>query len=404
MVGFNLLEQSLAKFRKTILVTSDTTDKSLLEKLEKEYQNRIEIHVVQVQSVTWAKHKLAFYPIYRQWQKSSGRYLEKNYIKFDLGIHATLSTFLFGTGLSLTPYPYVYGPAGFSLFNIENGRAYGIRTFLEIARNFLVYALIILDPFVRKSLRKANLVIAGDNLVKETLEFLCPGINLFQRPIAHFQFPDYGLDIERLTTKKIDLIWVGRFIERKDPIFALEVFREIKKAHPNAHLTIIGDGKLRLKVENYIDKFDLSGSVNLTGWVEKIEVLKMMRTANMMIFTSFRETAGAQLFECNSLGTRVIALNATGASQWYVNDLIRFLPAKFFESRKSLVDRFAREALAFSNQITHNSKNTIEKIRLLETILSAFGEHQKNRPYSSSRRSKRELSRMVILKLLRMSR
>lgn len=403
MIGFNLLEQSLAKFRKTILVTSNTTDKGLLEKLEKKYQNRIEIHVVQVQSLTWVKHTFAFYPIYREWQKSSGRYLEKNSIKFDLGIHATLGTFLFGTGLSFTPYPYVYGPGSFSLFRIGNSRAYGIKTFLEIARNFLVFGLLILDPFVRKSLRKANLVIAGDSLAQETLKLLCPGIQLSQRVIPHFQFPDYDFEIERLTKKKIDLIWVGRFIERKDPILALEVFREMKKTCPNAHLTMIGEGKLRSRAENYIDKFDLSESVNLTGWVEKIEVLKMMKTANMMIFTSFRETAGAQLFECNSLGTRVLALNATGASSWYVNDLIRFLPVKFFESRKSLVHRFAQEAIAINNQITHNSKSTSEKIILIDTILSEFGEHQKNLPYSSSRRSKRELSRKAILKLLRMS-
>jgi len=50
--------------------------------------------------------------------------------------------------------------------------------------------------------------------------------------------------------------------------------------------------------------------------VGKIEAMKKFKSANLMLFTSFRETAGAQLFECNSLGTRVIALDETGAASW----------------------------------------------------------------------------------------
>ena len=393
MIGFDLLEQSLTKFRKTILVTSNTTDKSLLKKLEEKYQDRIEIHVVQVQSVTWAKNTFAFYPIYRKWQKSSGRYLEKNSIKFDLGIHATLGTFLFGTGLSLTPHPYVYGPAGFSSFDIRYGRAYGARSFLEILRNIVVYGLLIFDPFVRKSLYKADLVIAGDLRVKKILNLLCPKIELFQNPIAHYHLSISDFDIKSSKNKKVDLIWVGRFIERKDPIFALEVLKEIKKTYPNVHLTMVGEGRLRLKIESYIEKFNLSESVDLTGWVEKIEVLKMLKTANLMMFTSFRETAGVQLFECNSVGTPVVALGATGASSWYASDLIRFIPAKFFESRKFLVRKFASQVTALNSQSGHNQKKLkekFEKIALIETILSSLIDHQKTLPHSSSKRSKKE--------------
>ena len=393
MLGFNLLEQSLAKFHKTILVTSNTTNKNLLEKLEKKYQDRIEIHVVKVQSVTWEKNTLGFYPIYRKWQKSSGKYLEENSIKFDLGIHATLGTFLFGTGLSLTPYPYVYGPAGFSSFDIRYGRAFGGRSFLEILRNIVSYGLLIFDPFVRKSLYKADLVIAGDLRVKRILKLLCPKIELFQNPITHYQSPGYDFDIKRSKNRKVDLIWVGRFIERKDPIFALEVLKEIKKTYPNVHLTMVGEGRLQLKIEGYIEKFNLSDSVDLTGWVEKIEVLKMMKAANLMMFTSFRETAGVQLFESNSVGTRVVALGSTGASSWYASDLIRFIPAKFFESRRSLVRKFASQVIVFNSQSSHNTKKPkvkFEKIALIETILSSLIDHQKTLPYSSSGRSKKE--------------
>lgn len=89
----------------------------------------------------------------------------------------------------------------------------------------------------------------------------------------------------------------------------------------------------------------------------KIEAMKKFKSANLMLFTSFRETAGAQLFECNSLGTRVIALDETGAASWYINDLMSFVPVKFFELRKSLVSKSARQAIAFNNHGTKNEKD-----------------------------------------------
>lgn len=377
--GFYLVEQSLSRFDKTILVTSDTTDNSLLKRLSAKYEKRIDIHVVPVRSIAWSAHPILFYPNYRNWQKDFGRFLKQSGIQFDLGIHASLGTFLFGSGFSMSSQPYIYGPAGFSFFNIHYLKAYGWNSILEIWRNIAVLLLLICDPFVRNSLLKAESVIAGDMLVMNKLRMLHPKIKLIQKPVPHMQIPDFKFEDDILEKIDVDLIWAGRFIPRKDPLFALEVFKEILLLKPEAKLTMIGDGKLRSRVEDFLDKHELLEAVNLTGWVDKNQVMKLMSRANLMIFTSFRETAGVQLFECNNVGTRVVALDATGASSWYENELLEFVSADLFEGRKSLARKFALQALISRDLAllhTIDSDKQASKSYLMDEIFLAIQSDQ----------------------------
>ncbi len=373
--GFNLTELSALKFKKTILVTSNLTKQIVLDSLKERFKEKIEIHVVRVQSLYWSSHPIGFYPVYRRWQKDFGKFLNKNKVEFDLGIHASLGTFLFGSGFSLYDKPYVFGPAGFSFFRMSYARAYGWKSLIEVSRNLVVFALLIGDPFVRLSLLRAHTVIAGDRMVTKILQKIYPESNLLEKTIPHYHGSPYKYEASDSDKLKLDLIWTGRFISRKDPLFALEVFCEILTHSPDAKLTMIGDGKLRKKIEKFLQKNNLKKSVTITGWVEKSEVLSMMKQANLMLFTSFRETAGVQLFECNSVGTRVIALNATGAASWYRNQLIEFVPVSFLESRTSLIRKYSLRSIKMRNEALFQDiplKNREVEINLLEEILSSI--------------------------------
>lgn len=370
--GYKLVEQAVEKFKKTILVTSDRTESVLLEVLSEKFKNKIEIHVIPVRSHLWLKNALGFYPLYRQWQKDFGKFLVNNQIQFDLGIVANLGTFLFGSGFSLYTKPYIFGPAGFSSFHLSYARAYGWKSIIEISRELFVYLILVCDRFVRQSLNKATWVITSDKKVQTLLRRLFPKANIIQDLMSHAVIPNYRKKELQSKFVNLELIWTGRFISRKDPLLALEVFTKIFEVLPNAKLTMIGEGKLRAKLERYIEIHDLSSAVNLTGWIEKNEVLQYMRGADLMLFTSFRETAGVQIFECISSGTMVLALPATGISNWYKHNLIEFLPVTFFESRKSLIKRFAFRALELSDNSQKSINKPVEdrtELNLMEDIL-----------------------------------
>lgn len=51
---------------------------------------------------------------------------------------------------------------------------------------------------------------------------------------------------------------VGGFVEQKNHIFLIEIFKEIKKMVPNARFYLIGDGKLRSEIEEKVNNSDVS--------------------------------------------------------------------------------------------------------------------------------------------------
>ena len=103
-----------------------------------------------------------------------------------------------------------------------------------------------------------------------------------------------------------------------------------------------------------------------------------------MFFTSFRESAGMQILECVSVGTKVISLNATGASSWFENPLVQFVGPHFCQSRKELVNKFcdvyidakiASSSSALDYKQTNLESNLMfSEQKVFERILSIFKE------------------------------
>lgn len=75
---------------------------------------------------------------------------------------------------------------------------------------------------------------------------------------------ELGLD------EKTVIGFVGRFVAQKNPLFLLEVFKEINKLDSSAVLLLVGDGVLREEMLAYIDQEGLSDCVKYLGCREDI--------------------------------------------------------------------------------------------------------------------------------------
>ena len=75
---------------------------------------------------------------------------------------------------------------------------------------------------------------------------------------------------------------VGRFAAQKNQIFLLQIFAEMKKADPRAHLVLVGDGELRQKVQDQACAMGLKDDVLFVGsipnvheWYQVFDVMVM---------------------------------------------------------------------------------------------------------------------------------
>jgi glycosyltransferase involved in cell wall biosynthesis len=77
--------------------------------------------------------------------------------------------------------------------------------------------------------------------------------------------------------------------------------------------TIVGDGLQRRSLPTWLDDPHLEGKVDWLGRVDWSEVRDVYQRSNVLLFSSLRDSSGAQLYEAMAFGLPVVALDHQGA-------------------------------------------------------------------------------------------
>jgi len=105
---------------------------------------------------------------------------------------------------------------------------------------------------------------------------------------------------------------IGRFVEQKGQLLALEAMAELVKSQKDAHLTLIGDGEMRAQIEARIDALNLTNHITLTGWVDEARILAELQNAHALLMPSFAEGLPMVIMEAMAAGRVVIATYIAG--------------------------------------------------------------------------------------------
>ena len=117
-----------------------------------------------------------------------------------------------------------------------------------------------------------------------------------------------------LTEKR--LISVGRLSPEKGYVDLLSIYNTLSKNNPDWVLDIIGDGKEKEKLEEYIKNHNLQEKVTLHGFRDKEYIDKMLNKSSIYLMTSYTESFGIVLIEAMSHGLPCIAFSsAEGANE-----------------------------------------------------------------------------------------
>lgn len=259
-------------------------------------------------------YELNMYIQYRKWQKSLSYYVTTRYLQdVDIAHHLSWGNIGLGTGLSKLNIPYVFGPAGggtvadtrLKYFFGKDWKTEKLRTQLRRAYLF--------SPFSRRSARKAQIVLAANDATYKLAKRLgAKKIQLF--------LPD-GIRVNQILKVRVfqtDLtaIYVARFMLRKGANLAILAFAETLKQFPNARLTMVGDGPEWNSCQELVKELGIEDSVTFTGRIPWDEVQQRYKQARVFIFSSLRDTIGAQVLEAAAKGVPIITLENSGVSQW----------------------------------------------------------------------------------------
>ena len=127
----------------------------------------------------------------------------------------------------------------------------------------------------------------------------------------------YGIDFSTFSpgsnnSSEIEILFAGRFIYQKNPLFAIRVFSEYHKLNPKSHLTMIGKGTMEREIKELIMDLGLQTFVTLIP--ESSEMQVYYRKSNIFLFPSYYEGFGIVLIEAQACGLKCLTSDNVPAS------------------------------------------------------------------------------------------
>ena len=134
------------------------------------------------------------------------------------------------------------------------------------------------------------------------------------------------------------LLFVGRFIEEKQPVRMIEILFEIRKHDPSCKLLMVGTGELREAVEKKREELNLSEHVQIMERIPNRDIWELYRLADAFVNLNQQEIFGMAILEAMYYGCKVVAWEAPGPSYIIENGISGWLVRSNAEAAEKILD------------------------------------------------------------------
>lgn len=197
-------------------------------------------------------------------------------------------------------------------------------------QRFIDRLFLLLDPLYsylsRHTLLNANVIIALNLAAKgELVKFGIPSAKIIILPIGiditKFRYTPYKSKYH----KRIELLTLGYLNERKGTDLCVLGLNEMIKENKQVHLTIVGDGPQRPKLEAQVAKLHLQNYVTFSGFVDYNILEQCYRKSHILINMSRAESWGQMYINAMACGLPVIATKNMGSNEIVIDGKTGYL-------------------------------------------------------------------------------
>lgn len=191
---------------------------------------------------------------------------------------------------------------------------------------------------------------------KENLITVYNGIDLNK-----FKFSNSKNDIVSIDDGFTNFLSVGRLNEQKDYPNLLNAISQLD-VNLKVRFNIVGDGELRLAIENLIDSMGIKNKVNLLG--RRKDIATLMHQSDFFILPSKYEGFGLVVAEAMACGTFVIATDCGGVREVLGDTGILVSP----QDSQALAQAMQQALSLTDEQIEVNNKRARKRIEELFSL------------------------------------
>jgi glycosyltransferase involved in cell wall biosynthesis len=231
-----------------------------------------------------------------------------------------------------SPVPFVIGP-------VNGGLPYPkqFRAELHREREWLRYVRGAgsLLPYVRSTYRKAAAVLAAGQHTIEKLP-VRDSRKIFNIMEVGFDPVVFAPPVRHQAPDKLTFLFAGRLVPFKCPRIGIAAFgaSPLLRRH---RLLVVGDGSDRGLLEELVRSLGLESTVELLGPRSNADVAELMRSADVFVFPSIRESGGQVVVEAMASGLPCVITDYGGPSETVTENCGIKIP---LGSAEQLISRF----------------------------------------------------------------
>lgn len=281
---------------------------------------------------------------YALWQGSVRRHLASRLPDFDLIHHVTFNSFRQPGFWWSCGKPVVLGPlGGGQICPWRFLSTFGCRLLPEAARSFSVMGSALL-PNLCASFSSATVILAAnrDTACRVPSAYRPKIRSLLETGVPRELIQPAAARAEDATMR---IIWVSRLEKIKGGSLALRAFALAFAREKKLRLSIVGSGPEGARLRRLAVTLGIDSLITWHGAVPKTDIPGLLRTHDMFLFTSLRDTSGNVLLEAMAAGLPAITLLHHGAAEIATDETaLRIPPTRPAETAQAIASGMLRLA------------------------------------------------------------
>lgn len=199
---------------------------------------------------------------------------------------------------------------------------HGIDVLYELKKNEKIYS----DVFFY-----ADIITANSNYTASVLKkYGCPDGKIRILPMG-IDSSNFDFKVRKLKDNKINIISIGRLVEKKGHEYGIRAIKEVIKEFPNISYKIIGEGPLKNSLRELINVNNLVEHISIEGSMTHSEVKEVLNSAHIFLFPSVtarngdEEGQGVVLLEAAASGLPIVSTYHDGIPESVIEGENAFL-------------------------------------------------------------------------------
>ncbi len=297
----------------------------------------------------WKKGLRGVRTYYNLWQASTNgivkRTMQENGIK--VFHHLTYGNVLWKVSSYGQKQFFIWGPAGgVETIPEEFSRYYPTKLqWVERVRRLLAGNLKWNFGF-KKRCKNANLILCKTDILRNHIPSAYQDKAILFTDVAVDTQLEAPKVVESAQNKRVEYISVGRLDAWRGFDLAIEAFSKAVKQNKNIHLTIIGKGADKKRLQRLIEQLGMNEWITLAGAVSMEEYQAAMRNCDVVVNASLKEGAVTVSFDSMALGKPLVCIDTTGYTRYFSPEYAEVIERR---AREETIDKLAASMLRLTD-------------------------------------------------------